>query len=106
MQLGKRKLHLSLKFTYALLLWLGLFCHAFTFAQNNPNATEKLGRLRLPDASAVSQNYSYDPERDLYYLAVEIEGYPITTPLVLTPNEYDALVLKESLKSYFKENWC
>ena len=103
MQLGKRKLHLSPTFTCALLLCLGLFCHDLTFAQNNSNATEKLGRIRLPDASAVSQNYSYDPERDLYYLAVEIEGYPITTPLVLTPKEYDALVLKESLKSYFKE---
>ena len=103
MHTGRKRLHLNPTFTLVLLFLAGLFCHVSTLAQTPTYSNSQIGKITLPAASAVSQNYSYDPERDLYYLAVEIDGYPITTPLVLTPKEYDALVLKESLKNYFKE---
>ena len=103
MHTGRKRLHLNPTFTLVLLFLAGLFCHVSTLAQTPMYSNSQIGKITLPAASAVSQNYSYDPERDLYYLAVEIDGYPITTPLVLTPKEYDALVLKESLKNYFKE---
>lgn len=86
------------------LKWLHLVCGLLVgihvFAQT---AEADLGRISLPPASATTQNYQYDPDSDLYYLATEIDGYPISTPLVLTPKEYEALILKESMNSYFKE---
>ena len=57
----------------------------------------------MPPAAAVSEIYQYNPDKDLYYLAIEIDGYPISTPMVLTPIEYEAFILKESMKNYFKE---
>ncbi|MGC6421514.1 MAG: cell surface protein SprA [Flavobacteriaceae bacterium] len=82
---------------------MGVFCSISVFAQRTKKETADLGQISLPPAAAVSEIYQYDPDRDVYYLAVEIDGYPITTPMILTPKEYEALILKESLKTYFKE---
>ena len=103
MQLPKRNLHSRTTFHAALFFFIGLFCHVSIRAQTNSDEEAQLGSISLPSATAVSRNYSYDPDRDVYYLATEIAGYPITTPLVLTPEEFEALIIKESLKTYFKE---
>ena len=80
-----------------------MLCYIPLWGQNTTSTPSDPIRITLPPATAVSENYQYDPERDLYYLAVEIDGYPITTPMVLSPKEYEAMVLKESVKTYFKE---
>ena len=51
----------------------------------------------------ASPQYRYDPLTDQYIFIKSIADYPITTPLVLTPEEFEARVLQEELKSYFKQ---
>jgi len=62
-----------------------------------------LGMIELPDPSSVSSQYTYDPTTNRYIFSKEIGGYPISTPLVLTVKEFEALVLKERMQRYFQE---
>ncbi|MEK9612591.1 MAG: cell surface protein SprA, partial [Flavobacteriaceae bacterium] len=62
-----------------------------------------LGTIELPDPTTASEQYIYDSETDRYIFSKEIDGYPINTPLVLTVKEYEALVLKEQMQTYFQD---
>ncbi len=59
--------------------------------------------ISFPDSSFVEDNYTYDPETDRYYLSKTIGSYPINSPLVLTPDQYEKLILSKNIKSYFKQ---
>ncbi|MBT3443588.1 MAG: hypothetical protein HN443_00935, partial [Flavobacteriaceae bacterium] len=39
----------------------------------------------------------------MYLYTETIEGYPITAPLVMTPKEFETLLLSEQMKGYFQE---
>ena len=52
---------------------------------------------------SIVSKYTYDPTTELYIFSEEIEGYPVGTPLVLTLEEFETLVLKEQMESYFQE---
>ncbi|MDA8948793.1 hypothetical protein N9H57_06620, partial [Flavobacteriaceae bacterium] len=80
------------------ILWMFLSC-GYVLAQDNAD----IGAIELPVPSSVVSQYTYDPVTDRYVLSQEIGGYPISVPLVLTVKEYQALVLKEKMKIYFKE---
>ena len=47
--------------------------------------------------------YEYDPITDRYIFTQKVGDFNINYPVILTPKEYDALVTKESVKSYYKE---
>src|SRR6056300_901504 len=62
-----------------------------------------LGEISLPNPSSVVSQYKYDPDSNRYIFSQEIGGYPISIPLVLTVQEYQALVLKEKMQTYFQD---
>ena len=37
----------------------------------------------------------------MYMFSETIDGYPINAPMVMTPKEFEALVLSEQMKEYF-----
>ena len=39
----------------------------------------------------------------MYIFSQTIEDYPINAPLVLTPKEFQAMVLSQQMKGYFQE---
>ena len=43
------------------------------------------------------------PNRGCISITPQLGGYSISYPLVLTPDEYYDLILKEGMKNYFKE---
>ena len=80
------------------LFWMFFSC-GLALAQDNAD----IGAIELPVPSSVVSKYIYDPETDRYIFSQEIGGYPINLPLVLSVKEYQALILKEKMKTYFQE---
>ena len=62
-----------------------------------------IGQIDFPDPPSYIENYLYDPASDLYYFNTKVGEYDINYPIILTPEEYQELILKEDLKDYYKE---
>jgi len=61
-----------------------------------------LGEINIPNPSSYIENYEYDAASDLYYYNIKVGEYDISYPIILTPEEYQELILKEDLKNYYK----
>ena len=61
-----------------------------------------LSKSKLTQSSNISSKYTYDPKSGLYIYSETIDGYPINTPLVISPKEFEAMVLVEQMKGYFQ----
>ena len=73
-----------------------------SFGQILAQKSAEMGKLELPRSSSVELLYKYDPATNRYIFTQEISGYPISTPLVLTVKEYEKMVLKQEMQSYFQ----
>src|SRR5690606_29727107 len=62
-----------------------------------------LGNLKLPNPNSIEAKYTYDPVSDRYIYTERIGNYNINYPIILTPKEYQDLVARENLRSYYKE---
>lgn len=60
------------------------------------------GKLEMANPPSVVELYSYDPATDRYIYTNSVDGFNINYPIILTPAEYDQLVLKEKMRQYFK----
>ena len=81
-----------------------LFIGHISYGQNiiDQDSINKI-RISFPDSSIIDKTYSYDPLTDMYYLSKSIGNYPINTPLVLNPSQYEKWILQQNLKAYFKQ---
>ena len=61
------------------------------------------GKIVLPNPKSIAELYTYDPITERYVLNKTFDGFTISYPLFLTPKEYQKLVLKESMRNYFKK---
>ena len=62
-----------------------------------------VGKIQIKDPKSILSSYTYDPVTDRYIYTKTIGDFPIKYPIILTPKEYEALVLKESMRNYFKK---
>ena len=76
---------------------------AFFYVNNiiAQDAQPDLGEIDIPNPSSFIENYEYDASSDLYYFNVSVGEYDISYPIILTPEEYQQLILKEDLKNYY-----
>ncbi|MFD0860991.1 cell surface protein SprA [Sungkyunkwania multivorans] len=96
------------RFVFALFLFGGL---SATWAQQTPNEAvqdsvktgHSLGRIELKNPNSIVQKYTYDPLLDKYVYTETVGEFDIKYPLILSPEQYQDLILKESMKGYFKE---
>jgi len=90
---------------YKLLLAFALIISSFTtgYSQDSTNTGYSVGRMDLPDPGSIEELYTYDPVTDRYIYTKIVGSFSITYPLILTQEEYQDLILKEQMKSYFKE---
>ena len=86
-----------------LLLLCFILCNGLQWAQDNVKYGADFGKIKIPLPQSIVSKYTYDPTTELYIFSEEIEGYPVGTPLVLTLEEFEILVLKEQMESYFQE---
>jgi hypothetical protein len=63
-----------------------------------------VGKVQLKNPKSIL-SYTYDPISDRYIYST-LDGFSVNYPIILTPKEYEKLVLKESMRDYFKKSGC
>ena len=92
------------KKTFYKLFFLLTLASYFAVAQQNDSIKGfSTGKINLPNPKSIVELYSYDPAIERYVLNKTFDGFTISYPLFLTPKEYQKLVLRESMRTYFKK---
>jgi hypothetical protein len=90
---------------------LVIFCGFASQAQVNQAAQDtvktgfSIGKVQMKNPKSILSAYTYDPITDRYIYTNSVDGFSINYPIILTPKEYEKLVLKESMRDYFKKRW-
>ncbi|CAM3492693.1 Gliding motility protein SprA N-terminal domain-containing protein [Flavobacterium longum] len=61
------------------------------------------GQLDLKNPPSILEAYTYDPVTNRYIYTQSVDGFNINYPIILTPEEYQQLVTRESMRKYFQE---
>ena len=61
------------------------------------------GQLDLKNPPSILEAYTYDPVTNRYIYTQSVDGFNINYPIILTPEEYQQLVKRESMRKYFQE---
>ncbi len=86
-----------------------LLCTVLAWSQTEPTAQDStqtgfnLGNMQMPNPSSIESKYKYDPITDRYIYTESVGQFNINYPIILTPEEYQNLIVKQSLQSYYKE---
>ncbi len=80
-----------------------LFISTLNVAKAQDETSYDLSKIKITSSSSIISKYTYDPETEMYIFSQTIEDYPINAPLVLTPKEFQAMVLSQQMKGYFQE---
>ncbi|WP_353776835.1 cell surface protein SprA [Winogradskyella sp. 3972H.M.0a.05] len=87
-----------------------LFWSALSFGQQtNPQAQDStntnfaLGNINMPNPSSIVSKYTYDPILDRYIYTEKVGTFNIKYPIILTPAEFQKLVLQEQMRLYYKQ---
>jgi cell surface protein SprA len=89
-------------------IWSFAFSHNL-YAQDPAAAQDTIptgyatGTLSLPNPTSIVAAYEYDPVLDRYVYTERLGSYNLSIPLILTPEEYQELVIQEEIRNYFKE---
>lgn len=59
--------------------------------------------MQLDNPPSIIEAYTYDPVTNRYIYTNKVDEFNINYPIILTPKEYDELVLRESMRKYFKK---
>jgi len=62
-----------------------------------------LGNLKIPNPNSIVSKYTYDPATDRYIYTETVGEFNINYPIILTPKEYQRLVLAEQQQAYYKQ---
>ena len=101
MVITKSTLFQTLRMSIFLCLLLG--STSLLHGQDKNDSSSELGVIAFPKKVNPIDQYVYDTELEMY-VYVQSDGiYPLNIPLVLSPKEYERLVLKDQMNVYFKE---
>jgi len=104
--LNQKRLSLNINFKFYFLLVFLVFFSLEIYAQDEQDSIPQgstYGTISMPNPSSVVSKYEYDSYLDKYIYTEKIGSVNTKFPLVLTPKEFEALVLEEQMKSYFKQ---
>ena len=71
--------------------------------QDTTKTGYSLGMIRLPSPSSIINSYEYDPILDRYIYTQTLGSFNISQPMILTPEEYQRLVMEEQMQRYFQQ---
>jgi cell surface protein SprA len=92
------------KVVFGLVILIGISAYSQEPQQNSDSIpTYSLGEIVLKNPNSIIAKYTYDPVLDRYVYTEKIGAFNINYPVILTPAEYQKLMLEESMKIYFKE---
>lgn len=103
--------NLIIKTIHKLQYSLALFCMFFSFSLQAQVEEEKdsvktgvdLGKLSMPNPQSIVDKYSYDPVSNRYIYTSSVDGFNINYPMILTPKQYEELVLREQMRKYYQQ---
>jgi cell surface protein SprA len=72
-------------------------------AQDTTNTGSSTGKIQVKDPQSILKAYTFDPVTGMYVYSKTIDGFPTNYPAILTPKEYEDLMLKASMRNYFKQ---
>lgn len=94
----------TIKCSFVLFLF---FLSTDSYSQDEPNDSipqgSQVGEIHLGNPPSIVDAYTYDPITDRYVFNSSVDGYNINYPIILTPKEYDELVLREKMRDYFRK---
>ncbi|MFN4762434.1 cell surface protein SprA [Gillisia sp. Q332] len=100
---------MKLRHFFRLCVFCLLAFPSISFAQDQPVAQDSIrtdyatGTLSLPNPNSIVASYEYDPVLDRYIYTETLGTYNLSIPLILTPEEYQELVIEEEIRNYFKQ---
>jgi cell surface protein SprA len=62
-----------------------------------------VGEIHLANPQSILSAYTYDPVTNTYIYNNSVDDFNINYPIVLTPDEFEKLRLKESMNQYFNK---
>jgi len=96
----------NFKISFSLLL---LFFSVTLQAQEDEEVQDSIpdgysvGKVELNNPPSILEAYTYDSITDRYIYTNTVGGFNINYPIILTREEYDELILRESMREYFKK---
>jgi len=96
------KMSLPVRLTFLILLVYCMDAAAQETPQDSTKTGFVLGELSLPDPESIESFYEYDPILDRYFFKEKLGSMNLGLPLVLTPEEYEEMVLDQEMRNYFK----
>ncbi len=94
---------LSNKWNYLLPLFFITISNAQIIEPQDTVKGFNIGKIEMPNPNSVLEAYSYDPVTDRYIYTKTFEGFNINYPIVLTPQEYQELISRETMRDYFQK---
>ncbi|RWX03617.1 T9SS outer membrane translocon Sov/SprA [Flavobacterium cerinum] len=61
------------------------------------------GKVEIANPRSIVEAYTYDAATNRYIYTHKFDGFNITYPIILTPEQYQELALRESMRTYFQE---
>lgn len=61
------------------------------------------GKIELANPKSVVEGYTYDPTSNRYIFTQTVDDFNINYPMILTPEQYQQLVLRETMRDYFQQ---
>lgn len=71
--------------------------------QDTTRTGHSMGQMILPNPQSIRDLYTFDPISEMYIYNQMLGNFSISHPLILTPEEYQDLLLQEDMKNYFKD---
>ena len=96
------KFSVPAQLTFLILLVLSFKVAAQETPQDSTRTGYALGQINLPDPESIVSKYEYDPILNRYFYKKELVDLNLGLPLVLTPQEFEDLVMQEEINNYFK----
>ena len=101
----------NLKYTFSVFfLIIGVFAQAQVTEEDEESEAArdtikgyKTGKVELKNPTSIVDAYTYDPVTNTYIYTHKFEGFNITYPIVMTPEQYQELVLRESMRDYYQQ---
>ncbi len=71
--------------------------------QDTTRTAVDTGSVALPEPGDLASQYEYDPVLDRYIFTESVGDIQLSQPLILTPAEFEELMLAEDRREYFKQ---
>ena len=103
--------YIKLKYSFSLLfLFISVLAQAQVVEEEEENEASRdtikgynSGKIELSNPNSIIAAYTYDPVTNRYIYTNKMEGFNITYPIILTPEQFEELALRESMRDYYRQ---